>query len=167
VVIAQTGSQSCNGGSCCAVRQSVSACPRNTVAVADVNGVPAACSIVLQNKTSGELQAFVATPKPLLGTRRFPAGVAVAMDPGCGAASGAGPASARLSCMATFAKLPHGFRLPPQRVGAVFKVADFRAANPQQQGQVLLCGSRAFRALTQSVAVDPVARSATFTVECV
>jgi hypothetical protein len=45
--VTDTQSSSCANGACCSVKQRVTACPRHTTALAEVNGVQGACCVVL------------------------------------------------------------------------------------------------------------------------
>lgn len=160
--LVKTATSSCSNGVCCAIEQRVTACPDHTTAVAKINGVPAACCVVLVSKKTGVPAAFCATPKPKAGARTFPASATVTLDPRCSAGPGGGAAAA-LSCSARFEKLPRGFALPA-RQGAPLTMAAGKAA-PWAGAGLTPCQG-AFGQFTQTATVEKGTRATLFSVQC-
>lgn len=137
-------------------------------ALARINGVAGSCCVLLIEKKTGAPTTFCATPMAIPGARRFPAGVAVSLNPECtnnaAAPSPSSPPSppaigTALSCSATFSKLPHGYSLPS---------GDYVLSTSQAPWSKDLppCGNAAFSRFNQTMTVDKTARTATFSVKC-
>ncbi|GBF95809.1 hypothetical protein Rsub_08245 [Raphidocelis subcapitata] len=160
--LVKTSTSSCAGGVCCDIAQRVTACPDHTTAVADINGAPSACCVVLVSKKTGLPTPFCATAKPRNGARTFPARVAVSLDPRCAAAPG-GAAAASLACSARFEKLPHGYALPAKSGVAVSMAAG--KAGPWAARGLSPCQG-AFTRFTQTATVEKGTRATLFSVQC-
>ncbi|GBF94160.1 hypothetical protein Rsub_07147 [Raphidocelis subcapitata] len=155
--VSDSSGNSCASGSCCSVKQRVTACPTHTTALAEVNGNVGSCCVVLVDG-SGAPAAFCAAPTAAGGARQFPAGVAVSLQPDC-AASGGGAAGV-LSCTAVFPYIPQGFSLPSDVRGfATAQQAPWHSGLPP-------CGNGAYRSFWQGATYDGASRATTFTVKC-
>jgi hypothetical protein len=92
------------------------------------------------------------------GTRQFPPGVVVTINPDC--VNNNGGVAPALSCTATFEKLPYGFSL------AKGPSSTFAAGQGPWTKEVAPCGNGAYGGLWQSSTVDKVTRATTFNMKC-